>query len=60
MDLMGKTSRDKLLPSGHYCRTPVFGKYEGRVWSCNCGAIFKCKLVRGRLVWLQTRDGRKQ
>lgn len=43
----------------HYCNTP-WRKREHKAWVCSCGAVFKCKLVRGRLVWLQTMDGRKK
>lgn len=46
-------------PSSHYCNTPLI-KREHKAWVCKkCGAVFKCKLVKGRLAWLQTFDGRK-
>jgi ribosomal protein L37AE/L43A len=51
---------DKFKKSSHYCSTPVFAKRAGKVWSCRkCGAVYTCKLVKGRLTWLMTRDGRK-
>jgi ribosomal protein L37AE/L43A len=52
--------RDKFQKGSHYCKTPTFGKRAGKVWVCKtCGAVYTCKEMRGRLVWLQTRNGRK-
>lgn len=52
--------RDKFKPSAHYCRTPTILKRKGRRWVCReCWAVYTCKEVKGRLVWLQTKDGRK-
>jgi len=50
--------RDKFKQGSHYCRTPTFRKFAGRIWFCRCGAQFRCKEVKGRLVWLQIKDGR--
>lgn len=47
------------LPSSHYCRTPLI-KREHKAWVCpKCSAVYKCKLIKGRLNWLQTFNGRK-
>lgn len=51
--------RDKFKPSDHYCKTPMFGKKAGKTWVCNCGAVYTCKDIKGRLHWLQTKDGRQ-
>lgn len=57
---MGKTSKDKMLPEGHYCNFWWVSKKPGKRHLCkSCGAVYTCKEVRGKLVWLQTRDGRK-
>lgn len=50
--------RDKFEQGAHFCKTPIFGKREGRVWVCKCGNRYTCKLIKGRLNWLLTGDGR--
>ena len=51
---------NKFKRGSHYCRTPVFSKREHKAWVCpKCNAVFKCKMVKDRLVWLMTSDGRK-
>lgn len=51
---------NKFNKGAHYCRTPII-KREHKAWVCpKCSAVFKCKLVRGRLVWLMTFDGRNR
>lgn len=58
---MGNTSKDKLLPNDHYCRTPKIFKKAGDRWRCpKCGAVYTCRTVSSRLTWLLTRDGRKK
>jgi len=50
---------DKFKRGAHYCRPPMLKK-AGKVWTCKkCWAVYTCKEVRGRLVWLQTRSGMK-
>lgn len=52
---MGK---GKFLKAVHFCATPL-RKKAGKVWVCpKCGAVYTCKETKGRLVWLQTRNGR--
>ena len=51
---------DKFKKGGHYCKNWWVNKRAGKVWRCRfCGAVYTCKEVKGRLTWLQTRDGRK-
>lgn len=51
---------DKFKKGGHYCNNWWVSKRAGKVWRCrSCGAVYTCKEVKGRLTWLQTRDGRK-
>lgn len=50
---------NKFQKGTHFCFTP-FLKTEGKTWRCRkCGAVYTCKMVRGRLTWLMTRDGRQ-
>jgi ribosomal protein L24E len=50
--------RDKFKQGTHFCRTPL-RKREGKVYVCrDCGAVYTCKLIKGRLSWLLTKDGR--
>jgi len=58
---MGKTSKDKLLPDGHFCNPPKIFKKVGDVWRCRkCGAVYTCRLISGHKAWLLTRDGRRK
>lgn len=53
----------KFQRGSHYCKTPIspLKKREGKAWVCGqCGSVFKCKLVKGRLVWLMTFDRRSK
>lgn len=46
--------------SSHFCNNWWVTKKLGKVWRCRqCGAVYTCKEKKGRLYWLQTKDGRK-
>lgn len=46
--------------SSHYCNFWWVSKKAGKTYLCKrCGAVYTCKLIKGRLAWIQTRDGRK-
>ena len=45
--------------SSHYCNFWWVSKKVGKRYLCrSCGAVYTCKEVKGRLTWIQTRDGR--
>lgn len=50
---------DKFKKGSHFCNNSWVIKKAGKTWVCRrCGAVYRCKLVKGRLTWLLTRDGR--
>lgn len=52
--------RDKFEKSSHYCNFWWVVKKAGKVYVCRqCGAVYTCKLIKGRLSWIQTRSGRR-